>query len=63
MTTLLMDNAAIHHANELKDIDYEKCLLPWFLPPYSPEDQPVQHSFSVAKEYVQAASNTSLTHS
>jgi len=48
-TTLLMDNAAIHKAKIVEDACHTRCLRPWFLPPYSPEYQPVEHVFSVVK--------------
>lgn len=44
-----MDNAAIHHANIVMDVCVERFLIPWFLPPYSPEYQPIEHVFSVTK--------------
>ena len=47
--TLLMDNASIHRAQVVLDVCFEKCLFPLFLPPYSPEYQPIEHVFSVGK--------------
>ena len=47
--TLLMDNASIHGAQVVLDVCYERCLFPLFLPPYSPEYQPIEHVFSVIK--------------
>lgn len=46
---LLMDNASIHKTSSVIDTIIGRGLTPWFLPPYTPEFQPIEHCFSVMK--------------
>lgn len=48
-SVLLMDNASIHRARVVQDACRAANITPWYLPPYSPEYQPVEHVFSVIK--------------
>ena len=51
---MIMDNASIHHAdqviNSLKDLG----VLVYFLPPYSPDLNPIEELFSKVKSVVKA---------
>ena len=46
---VLLDNASIHKTNTAMDVMIERGLTPCFLPPYTPEFQPIEHAFSVLK--------------
>jgi len=46
---ILLDNCPIHKTNMAKDTMVSRGLMPCYLPPYSPEFQPIEHSFSVLK--------------
>jgi len=48
-SVIIMDNASIHRAEELRPIiEAKNCRLE-FLPPYSPDFNPIEYSFSVIK--------------
>ena len=44
-----MDNASIHHVEEVKDLFGAKLI---FLPPYSPDFNPVEGVFSQSKSII-----------
>jgi transposase len=46
---LLMDNASIHKTENVINTLNSRGLTPCFLPPYTPEFQPIEHCFSVIK--------------
>ena len=46
---LLMDNASIHKTSAVLDAIVERGLTPCFLPPYTPEFQPIEHCFFLLK--------------
>ena len=46
---LLLDNASIHKTGPVMDAIVFRGLTPCFLPPYTPEFQPIEHCFSVLK--------------
>ena len=47
--TLLLDNASIHKSKCVRDVMQLKNYRPMFLPPYTPEFQPIEHCFCVLK--------------
>jgi transposase len=47
-----MDNARIHHNSELINIVQELGVKVEFLPPYSPDLNPIERSFSVIKAWI-----------
>ena len=50
---LIMDNASIHHVDQVQDmLDNAGCLL-WFLPAYSPDMNPMEEVFSQVKRSLQ----------
>ena len=51
---LIMDNAPIHHDQQVQDlVDNAGCLL-WFLPGYSPDMNPIEEVFSQMKRSLQS---------
>lgn len=46
---VLMDNASIHKTTLVMDTIIGRGLTPCFLPPYTPDFQPIEHCFSVLK--------------
>ena len=51
-SVLIMDNARIHHNSELINIVQELGGKVEFLPPYSPDLNPIERSFSVIKAWI-----------
>ena len=49
---LILDNCAIHHIQEVKDVLRAAGILVFFLPPYSPDFNPVEELFSYVKYYL-----------
>ena len=52
-SVLILDNAQIHHDNDLIEYieSFGGCVE--FLPPYSPDFNPIESSFSVIKPFLQ----------
>lgn len=48
-TRLLLDNASIHKTHVVVEAMQRRDIIPTFLPPYTPQWQPVEYCFSVAK--------------
>jgi hypothetical protein len=46
---ILLDNASIHKTSRVLDVMLSRGFTPCFLPPYSPEFQPIENAFSVLK--------------
>lgn len=49
---LVMDNASWHHDAEVKRLCFEAGVLLWYLPPYSPDFNPIEATFGDTKAYV-----------
>src|SRR4051812_24522852 len=51
-SVIVMDNARIHHNNELVELleGLECCVI--FLPPYSPDFNPIETAFSTIKSWI-----------
>ena len=45
----VMDNLSVHHVKEITDLFHQGGILPFFLPPYSPDLNPVEEAFSYVK--------------
>jgi transposase len=55
---VLMDNASIHKTRLVQDTILERGLTPCYLPPYTPEFQPIEHCFAVMKTKFRSIMNT-----
>lgn len=51
---VVMDNASIHHSQEIFDIISSVGALLIYLPPYSPDLNPIEEAFSSVKAYLKA---------
>jgi transposase len=51
-SVLVLDNAAIHHSQELKDMCEEAGVRLEFLPPYSPDYNPIELTFKDLKTWI-----------
>jgi transposase len=51
-SVLILDNASCHRSQELKDMCEEAGVILDFLPPYSPDFNPIEESFSALKAWV-----------
>lgn len=49
---LIMDNCSIHHVAEVKELIEDAGILLIFLPPYSPDYNPIEELFSYLKYYL-----------
>ena len=47
----VMDNWCVHHVETVKDLFREAGILLLFLPPYSPDLNPIEEAFSKVKYY------------
>ena len=48
----VMDNLSVHHVKEITDLFHQAGILLFFLPPYSPDLNPVEEAFSYVKYYL-----------
>ena len=48
----IMDNLSVHHAPEIIDLFQKAGILLLFLPPFSPDLNPIQEAFSYVKYYL-----------
>ena len=51
-SVLILDNATIHKSAELRDMCEEKGVLLKFLPPYSPDYNPIENTFKDLKAWI-----------
>lgn len=51
-TTILLDNASIHRTHRVQNAFLGNRLRPLFIPPYSPDFNPIENVFSVIKQKV-----------
>ena len=49
---LIMDNCSVHHVNEVREVLQQAGILVLFLPPYSPDLNPLEEAFSYVKQYL-----------
>lgn len=47
-----MDNCTIHHVQEVKDLIENSGIVLFYLPPYSPDYNPIEELFSYLKYYL-----------
>ena len=48
----VMDNCSIHHADSVKELFRQAGVLLIFLPPYSPDLNPIELAFTKVKRYL-----------
>ena len=48
----IMDNCSIHHVQEVHDLAKQLGIVLFYLPPYSPDYNPIEESFSYVKSYL-----------
>lgn len=51
-SVLVMDNCRIHHTDTLQDVLNEIGIMLLYLPPYSPDLNPIEESFSAWKAHL-----------
>ena len=51
-SVLILDNASCHRSQELKEMCREAGVVLEFLPPYSPDFNPIKESFSALKAWI-----------
>jgi transposase len=51
-SVLVMDNARIHHGGRIAELAAERGIRILYLPPYSPDLNPIEKAFSVLKSYL-----------
>ena len=51
-SVLILDNCSIHHIVEVKDLLHQAGILVLFLPPYSPDLNPIEEAFNYIKAYL-----------
>ena len=49
---LVLDNCSVHHICEVRQLLRQAGILCWFLPPYSPDLNPIEELFSWIKYYL-----------
>ena len=49
---IIMDNCAIHHVDAVRELLQQVSILVLFLPPYSPDRNPIEETFSYIKHYL-----------
>ncbi|MFP4098940.1 MAG: transposase [Alphaproteobacteria bacterium] len=59
-TSVIMDNAAFHKSNKTKVLIEEKGAVLLFLPPYSPELNPIENDFGALKKNRQYNNDKSI---
>ena len=47
-----MDSCSVHHVNEVREVLRQAGILALFLPPYSPDLNPLEEAFSYIKQYL-----------
>jgi len=52
LSILLMDNCSVHHVDSVKEALSEVGILVRYLPPYSPDFNPCEESFSFVKAFL-----------
>ncbi len=51
-SVLIMDNCSVHHVDEVKKLLRGAGIIVLFLPPYSPDLNPIEEAFSYIKQYL-----------
>ena len=48
----IMDNCSVHHVQEVKELAKQLGIVILYLPPYSPDYNPIEETFSYVKTYL-----------
>ena len=59
-SVLIMDNCSIHHTGEVEDVLYDAGVITHFLPPYSPDYNPIELAFSKVKYAIKSMESEML---
>ena len=51
-SVVVMDNLSVHHVNFIQSLFDDAGILVLFLPPYSPDMNPIEEAFSYVKRYL-----------
>ena len=51
-SVVIMDNCSVHHIQEVKQLLNKVGILVLFLPPYSPDLNPIEEAFDYVKSYL-----------
>lgn len=51
-SVLVMDNASFHHSNRIKQMCWDAGVKLMYLPPYSPDLNPIEEFFSELKAFI-----------
>ena len=49
---LVLDNCTIHHITDVREVLQNSGILTLFLPPYSPDLDPIEEAFSYVQQYL-----------
>ena len=49
---VVMDNLSVHHSQSIVSLLQDSCILVQFLPPYSPDLNPIEEAFGYIKQYL-----------
>ena len=59
MSITVMDNCSIHHTEDVAEL-FQNVLM--YLPPYSPDTNPIELAFGYVKAYLKEHQDLSTTH-
>jgi transposase len=59
-SVIIMDNCSVHHTKEVEDTLNDTGVLTHFLPPYSPDYNPIELAFSKVKYHIKAMESEML---
>ena len=59
---VIMDNCSIHHVDAIKELLQNAGILLLFLPPYSPDFNPIEEAFSSVKYYLKCHDDVEESH-
>ena len=48
-SVIIMDNCSVHHVSEVKSLLHQAGILAFFLPPYSPDLNPIEEAFKLCE--------------